>query len=320
MTGVGLGWLQGTVKGADPERVKGLLVGAIGSEVEARPGGTRWYSESATVGPDVLVAWPPRNRPDAAEVYFEVRQSALDELGGAASLKLADDLLAAGARFSRADAYYDDRLRHAEPGMVAEAFRRGDVLTHIRRGREIRPLFSNGSDTGTVRAGATTYLGSPKSAAMVRVYDKEAESGRSGAGVRWELQLRAEQAERFVAGAVEAGDGLGRYVLSRIRGLIDFRDLTGQERGDRAPLLDWWAAIMGGVERVRLAPPAKVDLLERRVAWLWRQVAPTLALVYRAYGAGWLKDLLRSGEQRWSEKDRRLLTAWFAATTRVDPR
>jgi hypothetical protein len=173
MTGVGLGWLQGTVKRADPERVLALLAGTIGSEAEGRFGGTRWYSESATIGPHALAAWAPRNRPEAVETYFEVRQSALDELGGAAALRLATELQGAGGRMSRVDGYYDDRTRHAEPAEVADAFRRGDALTHIRRIREIGEFVSSTHDGGAIPDGATTYLGS----GMNRV-------GRSGCRAR----------------------------------------------------------------------------------------------------------------------------------------
>jgi hypothetical protein len=312
MTGAGLGWLQGTVKKADPKVIVALLANAVGSEPEARAGGTRWYSESATIGLHALVAWGPRNRPDVAEAYFEVRQSALDELGGAASLKVAADLQDAGARMSRVDGYYDDRLRRAEPGTVGEAFRRGDRLTHIQRMREVCKFVTGRKDGGATLTGATVYLGSPKSEGMIRVYDKAAESGRADAGIRWELQVRHQHAVRFLAGALAAGDGLGAYVLACIRGLVDFHDRTGQERGDRAPLLDWWAAIVADADRVRLTPPTTVDSLERREAWLTRQAAPSLALLFFAKGNGWLNDLLRIGDGRLTDGQVRLLRAWLA--------
>lgn len=318
MTGVGLGWLQGTVKRADPLSVVALVASAIGSEAEARAGGTRWYSESVTIGPHALAAWSPRSRPEVVETYFEIRQSALDELGCRAAISMAAALTAVGARMSRVDGYYDDRIRHAEPTTVADAFRCGDTLTHVRRIRVIREFVTSGQNTGAVADGATTYIGSPKSAEMIRVYDKAAESGKAGAGVRWELQLRGEHAVRFMTGAVEVGDDLGRYLLACMRGLIDFRDRTGQERGDRAPLLDWWAAIVADAARVRLNGPAKVDSLASRGAWLARQVAPSLALLYYAHGSDWLNGLLSSGEERLTEADRRLLTARFAAMNRPD--
>ncbi len=312
MTGVGLGWLQGTTKYADAEHILALLAAVIGFEAEVRPGGTRWYAESATVGPNTLVAWAPRNRPEAIETYFEVRQSALDELGGVASLALASKLIAVGARFSRADGYYDDRLRHVEPSEVADAWRRGDKLSHIRRMREYR-TYTTSPDGEVIPDGSTIYIGSAKSDGMLRVYDKAAESGRVGAGIRWELQLRGEHAARFVAGAVDAGDGLGTYVLACIRGLVDFCDRSGQERGDRAPLLDWWAAIIGDAGRVGLSEPAKIDSLRGRAAWLSRQAAPSLALVTFAYGDDWLDALLRTGEGRLTEADWRLLGPQYAA-------
>jgi hypothetical protein len=253
------------------------------------------------------VAWSPRSRPSVLEIYVEVRQSALDELGGAAALELAGELLAAGVRFSRADGYYDDRARRAEPGTVAEAFRRGDVLTHIRHLQEIRGFVTGEPGGGAVPSGATAYIGSAKSDTRVRVYDKAAESGRPGAGVRWELQLRGEHAAGFVAGSVAAGEGLGTHVLACIRGLADFRDRSGHERGDRAPLLAWWSAIVEDAGRVRLNGPTRVDSLETRGAWLSRQAAPSLALLRYAYGDGWLNALLVSGEERLTEADWRLL-------------
>jgi hypothetical protein len=250
MTGVGLGWLQGTVRSNAPDRVVELLGGALGADPEARSGGTRWYGESVSVGPHALVAWAPRTRPEAAETYVEAHQTGLDELGGARSLRLAGDLQEAGVRFTRVDGYYDDHARHAEPPTVAEAFRRGLAVSHIRRVRELRAyVVGKGLEGGSRPDGATTYLGSPTSEAMVRIYDKAAESGRADAGVRWEVQMRGGRAERFGAGAVSAGEGLGAYVLGCIRGLVDFRLRAGGVRGDRAPLVDWW-----GGDRDRCGP------------------------------------------------------------------
>jgi Replication initiation factor len=157
---------------------------------------------------------------------------------------------------------------------------------------------TTGPDGGVIPDGSAVYIGSSKSEAMLRVYDKAAESSSPDAGIRWELQLPCGHAVRFVAGAVAAGDGLGTYVLGCILDLVDFRDQCGQERGDRAPLLGWWAAIVADATRVALSGPAKVDSLEKRGVWLARQVAPSLALVRRAYGDGWLNALLRSGEER----------------------
>jgi hypothetical protein len=313
MTGAGLGWLEGTVKRVDPALVVACLASAIGAESQTRAGGTRWYLESVAVGPHALAAWGPRKRPDAVETHFLVPQTVLDEMGGSAALQLARDLQVIGGRFSRADGYYDDRRRHAEPGVVADAFERGDALTHIRCGGAMRGLVPGSQELEACPPGATTYLGSPKSEARVRVYDKSAETGRDGAGIRWEIQLRREHAVAFVAGAIEAGDSLGRHVLGCIRGLVDFRDWSGRERGDRAPLLDWWAAIVADAERVGLNPPARDDSLAAKRAWLEGQVAPTLALVYYAHGAGWLNDLLRNGEERLTEAAWRLLVARFAS-------
>jgi DNA relaxase NicK len=294
MTGAGLGWLQGTVRNTAPEPVIALLGAAFGADPEIRSGGTHWYAESMSIGLHALVAWAPRARPEAAETYFEVHQTGLDELGGARSLRLAGDLHEAGARFTRVDGYFDDRARHVEPPGVAEAFRQRLAVSHIRRVRELRAYVLADGMEGVRPDGATTYLGSSKSEAMVRIYDKAAESGRASAGVRWEVQMRGRRAGLFAAGAVAGRDGLGAYVVGCIRGLVDFRARAGAVRGDRAPLIDWWAAIVADAERVKLNAPAKVDYLEKRANWLVRQAAPSLALVWMAYGVADHRNLPRA--------------------------
>jgi hypothetical protein len=306
MTGAGLGWLEGTLRGKGPEYVFELLGDALGAEPEVRGWGTRWYAESASVGPNALVAWSPRKRREAVETHLQVTQTGLDELGGARSLRLVRDLLLVGARFSRVDGYYDDRARHVEPPTVAEAFRQGQAVSHMSRVRELRG-WALAAETGGARPdGATTYLGSPKSEALVRVYDKAAESGRADAGVRWEVQMRGDRADLFAAGVVTAGEALGGYVLGCLRSLVDFRDRAGVVHGERAPLIDWWAAIVGDAERVRLNLPVKVDSVEKTAAWLVMAVAPSLALVGIAYGSDWLNALLLGGEKRLTKAQLRL--------------
>lgn len=205
----------------------------------------------------------------------------------------------AEAHLTRVDGYYDDQTRHVEPETVAQAFRDGQALSHLARVREIRQYQGRARPDGPMLvAGVTTYLGSPKSEAMVRVYDKAAESGNAGAGVRWEVQLRGKRAGLFLMGAIAAGDHLGAHVLGTIRGLVDFRARPAGVRGDRGRLLDWWAAIVGDADRVTLSLPAKQDSLGRRARWLGRQVAPTLALVGIGYGTDWLNALVEAGEER----------------------
>jgi hypothetical protein len=241
------------------------------------------------------------------ETYVEVRQTGLDALGGQQSLRLAADLLQVGARFTRVDGYYDDRARHAEPPAVAEAFRQRLTVTRIKRVREQRGwVLEDGADEARAD-GATTYIGSPTSEAMIRIYDKAAESGSAGAGVRWEVQMRRHRAEAFGTAAIATGDALGAYVLGCIRGLVDFRERAGVAHGERAPLAPWWAAIIGDAERVTLNAPVKPDSLERTARWLMRGVAPSLALAGRAYGTDWLNELLASGEERLTEAQLRLL-------------
>jgi Replication initiation factor len=69
-------------------------------------------------------------------------------------------------------------------------------------------------------------------------------------------------------------------------------------RGDRAVLLPWWSLLVGSAGRARLVGAVVVDTLARKVAWLRRQVAPTLALVFGVHGSGAVSDLIDEGWHR----------------------
>ncbi len=306
MTTVGLGWLQATIRSMSSPDVAALVGGAFGSMPEDRDGGNRWYRSSAEVGHWAFLAWSPRTRPGAKETYLEIRQSGFDVLGGKAGIELARQVVGLEAHVTRVDGYYDDRLRRAEPGTVADAFRKRLTLTHLTRVREVQTFVRRGPGA-LEAAGASTYLGSVKSLALIRVYDKAAESGVAGAGVRWEVQLRDERAGSFLQGAVAAGERLGNHVLGTIRGLVDFTQRKDGSRGDRAELLDWWASIIGDAERAMLRLPSKEDGLEQIAMWLYKQVAPSLALVELGYGVEFVRELLNSGARRLTVGQLRLL-------------
>jgi hypothetical protein len=304
---VGLGWLQGTTRTADRDALTARL-GAIFGEVRERASGLQWYRESATVGGSgVVVGWAPRSASSlASEVFVMVPQSALDALGCDGSLALLGELVEDyGLRPSRLDIYLDDRARLADPADVLDAIERGQVRSHVRAWRTVR------DSTG----GMTTYLGSRQGDAMVRVYRKWAESGDPEQGVRWEMECRGERAQLVTAMVlpVASSVGLAGVYLGLLRAFVDFVQRGEGQRGDRAPLLGWWAALVGSAGRVGPVLARVKDSLQRRREWVRRQVAPSLALLFAVDGSDGVSDIIREG---WDRAPWAVLSPaprWFAA-------
>jgi DNA relaxase NicK len=222
----------------------------------------------------------------------DITQTALDGLGWTRSLDLSQALLTAGLRASRLDLYLDDRKRRASARVVRGAIVQGDYVSHAQPGG-----YREDDTTGA----ATAYLGSRESERFLRAYDKDpnGEDPRT----RWELENKGATARialDLIASAHRTPDAARALVPGLLRAFVDFCDRDPGARGDRAPMLDWWQALMGDFAKVRGAVAVKVDSLARRVTWLRRQVAPTLAAVWARpeYGNGWLNDVLSDGLDR----------------------
>lgn len=302
---LGCGGLDGTVR-KGPRAAVVQLLGEIVGEIAPRPGGWPWYGSSASVGTrGSVVAWDPKpctpGRED--EVFFHIVQSDCDALGLDQVAALYGKLLRLGARVSRCDVFFDDRSRRIGPAEVCAAFKAGDKVSHIRRG-----LLYQEVGEGT---GATFYIGAPSSKERVRVYDKDAEQKAPAGtyGIRWEVQGRAEVARGLAHLVLSAqAASRGRVFAEFLTGLIDFRERSGQEHGERAERLAWWASLVGDVERARSRAVEVVDSLVRRARWVVQQCAPSLALIAAATGgdwssSGWLHAMVVEGRKRLSLAD-----------------
>lgn len=280
---VGLGWISGTFVGRDPGAALDILRPYFG-EGSARDFGTRFYGASSVLDDGrVMVGWDGHGGA-AGSIFVNVRQGALDGLGWDRSVALAGSLLAAGFRPSRVDVYVDDRAGITDPAAVYAAFSSGEVVTHAREG-EWR------ENTG---GGATAALGRRTSERYLRVYRKHEDGD---ARTRWELETKGTLAGFALGLVVSAPDPMAT-ALQLLVSFVDFRARVGEAHGSRAERLDWWAAFVGSLGKVRAAAAVRIDSLARRVAWLRRQAAPSLWAVYVRLGADALNDLLRQGSDR----------------------
>src|SRR5690606_21118657 len=115
--------------------------------------GTRHYGRSMSIGrAGTLIAWSPRRHSSGrdGEVLLDVPQTALDGLGWREGSLLAKRLVHAGIRYSRVDAWVNDRRRLVEPQEVLAAFRARQCIAHTRRSQLV-------DDS---EGGATCYIGS----------------------------------------------------------------------------------------------------------------------------------------------------------------
>ena len=288
---VGLGWVRGTLRTGDPGGVAAVLARHLGSTGEEGHGWGRWYAQSMRWD-HAAVAWEPVAGSNAAdECLVEVAQKGLDGLGAAGSLALLGELVAVGLRVSRLDTWLDDAERVASPAVVRAAEKAGQYVGRVQPGG----WFEDDS-TG----GSTAYLGARESERMLRTYDADAVHGHGG--VRWEEEQKGARADQAARVLLAAGpDGMGAAVVGMLVDLVDFRDRErAAAHGERAARLSWWARLVGSVAGIRLALPARVDTLGRRIAWLRKQAAPSLALLFWRDGSAGLRRLAVEGERRLS--------------------
>lgn len=141
------------------------------------------------------------------------------------------------------------------------------------------------SMTQNSSGGATLYAGSRKSEVMLRVYDKGAESGEEDykGAIRYELELKGKRAARSARRIFEAGeDALPAYCLGTVEKFCHDN-------------LIYFPSLEGARDQLDLTVRANETDVERRLKWLKKQVAPTVAwlieqgeapAVYRALGIG----------------------------------
>ena len=266
--------------------------------------GTRWYAEQAKIGIDgSVVAWAPRvGKAHPNEVHVEVTQSACDRLGLVAAIDLLRELRDLGMRASRIDGHLDDRHGVTTPAMVDAAVDANQLRTRVRR-QSCKAIKVAG-------AVETVYVGSRQSGRMLRVYNGDKMHG-IGTGTRWELEHHGKDAERFaslVAGSPP--ECMAATLIEAMRAHCDFVDRTNKGiHAERAPMLEWWAKLTAGVERLVMRWPSPIHYIERKIAWLEKQVAPTLALAFgykggaqradfNKRGSWWLRHLLVDGVSR----------------------
>ena len=291
---VGVHWLTGTTFSYGVGDVLSRLQDLTGIDPITLPRGARGYRVAHRLGP--VVVFSEGN--DDMGVSVEVEGEGCELLGFDGLTSLWADL---NLRVSRIDLAAD-----GAPFTPAEswaAWTAGQVRTKVKastRATTGREAWRSGSWMSNAE-GDTATFGSPRSNRLIRVYD------RRGA-TRVELQVRKEAADVIATDVfLRPVEELPRAVLGHIRAFVDFVDVAADSNIGRAPLLSFWDAFCGHVEKAQVRLTGTVlRTFEKIDEWIRRQVAPSFAVWMQRLGPDKVTELFQLGKARWTRQHEQL--------------
>lgn len=302
---VAMHWLRGTTQ-MDLDSVLCAVVREVGESVVVLDRGSLGYREGYVVGP-VKVYYHPL-RADMG-VCVDFSGSACEELGPVRVGRLHVGL---GLRASR----FDIAIDHCPftPAMLRDEWQAGNVRTRVKVPEKARPDRQwRSCDWRSNAKGDTFYMGSRHSTQYGRCYDERG-------WTRLELELSdapaaAAAGEFFAAVAMRDVVLLRDRALAWVRRFVDFVDPSQEENISRAPLLDFWARFVQGVEKAHVQlEGAVVHSVERTHRWLQRQVASALAVVADSMGVDALLKLVGEGRDRYRASHRAMVRDYKTVT------
>lgn len=225
---------------------------------------------------------------------------------------LIEIILAVEGQFTRLDIALDDFFGYWTIEKVANKIRRGELVSKFKSAKRIEKLKIGAGST----SGETVYFGSGNSLVTIRMYNKRLEQinrddiDQKTIPETWnrtEIQARKERAQtiaQLIANGIEIGPivkGILKYYLRFV-----VRPKGGDTNKSRWKTAQWWEQFLNDVEPIRLTQTNKMDAtIEKRLAWMKRQVAPSLAAVIRAMDGEMTEiyNLIREGMKRLKPRD-----------------
>jgi len=167
--------------------------------------------------------------------------------------------------------------------------------------------------------GESRTLGSGRSDTMLRIYDKRAERLQKGHEVehdhwlRVELQLRRKRANAAADQLKTKARDVWAYMAGVVRYMVDFKERGTSDQKTRWPVALWWARFLGFAEKARLVVEKEVKTLDHVKAWVWTQVAPSLAVLEEGMGFddawSFVYQTAQEGHKRLRPRHRAILAA-----------
>jgi phage replication initiation protein len=213
-----------------------------------------------------------------------------------------------GANFTRIDGAIDDFQGYFKIDQIVRKIKRGELVSKFKKARSMESIEIKSGES----KGMTIYYGSSKSRIQIRMYEKDFERENAGYELeksvtvwnRTEIQARDERAQK-IAEIIAQGDDLGNVISGILKHYLRFVVKGKDKKRSRWKTAPFWEKFLGEVEALKLTEKAPDRTVERTEEWLRKQVAPSLAVLMRAYDGdvGLLHNMIHSGDRRLKNKD-----------------
>jgi DNA relaxase NicK len=288
----------------------------LGGDFIKSPSGFLGYSvgylQTADNGGLIRIGTGKKNNPQ--EVHVDCSGGIVSRWAFEKLQALARWVVSQRGTFGRIDNALDDRKGVVSVEQVERAVQAGQAVKRSKKWRKV----VEGDDDSGLTTGHTLYLGSRQSNTLIRIYDKALEQRSKGLEhltpwVRWELELKEERAHACGLALATMGEEFYRqFVVGVLRSAVDFRDTSREaEPKERwaAAVLPWWKELTEGFAKARLLVQQTRKKLEDVKQWAAHSLAPMLAVLDVAPGAGreWLELVIASGKDRWKGRHYDLL-------------
>lgn len=294
---VTIDWCEVSAKDLDVDELFRLMKKHLGSPwgrlyAEVRRDDDKFFQAACAFG--VLVRADKqgqRNRDGLRQPWSGIRLTgqACQAVGAQRVMALVSAMGRFGAlKVSRMDLAMDDFDKTFSPRQFAEACVDGRLDDESAvLGEQVVSKVRGDSWEWSRRKGGCFWLGARKSARLLRVYDKDGESGGRVPSTRVELQCRDRFATELMA-RLHAAPRLGRSIADifaeRVVDFVDLRHVNGhRSRSQDWDRLGWWRTVVGDVKGVG-TPGRDTSQVRFWVEALSRQCAGFLAVMLRSVG------------------------------------
>ncbi|MGC5328967.1 replication initiation factor domain-containing protein, partial [Brevibacillus sp. SYSU BS000544] len=286
--------------------------------------GFRKWRKGLRLG-SIQVYYDCSNEPSARVILSGQACREFEMLSSVGWIELFRRVLTTNFSFSRLDLAIDDfghiDKRHRDRGLKPY-FKVAKLIKLIEKGL-CRSKFEKGREQGTLDLnsgdyeGQTVNFGSGKSRIQIRIYEKHWERKNKGYELeedvevwnRVEVQMRKERAEEACMLIASGKMCVGEITAGVIKNYLNFCDRGEDSNKSRWKVSKFWSDFLGDVEPLRLSAVAPDRTLSRTQQWAWKQVEPSLALLWHGNEGrlDWLIEMLENGSDRLKPKDLEML-------------
>lgn len=206
--------------------------------------------------------------------------------------QLFESIRSLDGKFARVDLAIDDiteaeQQHYFDIELLIGTIKNGCMKSKFKKAQNIEDILI---ETGKVE-GQTINVGRSSSDVKIRFYDKFSERIAKGeiiedgvtGWIRTEIQSRRKRAEKLVDYVI-ANEDIGGVAKGILKNYIAFLEKGEDTNKGRWLNTSWWDEYLGEVDKLPLTMVAPDRTIERTKAWLDKQIAPSLGMIYMAFG------------------------------------